>query len=108
MNLLPVQQGERIRNAFNGETFIFTYVSEDADVVQFDVYLEPGGMLTGTGRQHVHPGADEEFTVVSGAPPVQQNARVRPRWRLSEVLPQANGSGPARSSAQPATVLHCR
>ena len=23
-------------------------------------------MLTGTGRQHVHPGADEEFTVVRG------------------------------------------
>jgi quercetin dioxygenase-like cupin family protein len=66
MNLLPVQQGERIRNAFNGETFIFTHVSEDADVVQFNVYLEAGGMLTGTGRQHVHPGADEEFTVISG------------------------------------------
>jgi len=66
MGLLPVVQGDRIRNAFNGETFIFTHVSEDADIVQFDVYLEPGGMLTGTGRQHVHPGADEEFTVVSG------------------------------------------
>src|SRR5215213_2747246 len=36
------------------------------EVVQFDVYVEPGGMLTGTGMQHVHPRADEEFTVISG------------------------------------------
>jgi quercetin dioxygenase-like cupin family protein len=66
MDPLPVVQGDRIRNAFKGETFIFTHVSEDADVVQFDVYLDPGGMLTGTGRQHLHPAADEEFAVVQG------------------------------------------
>src|SRR5215204_1840135 len=66
MNLLPVTKGERVRNAFNGETFIFTHVSEETEVVQFDVCLEPGGMLTGTGMQHVHPRADEEFTVISG------------------------------------------
>src|SRR5215204_2044968 len=66
MMMLPVKQGDRVRNAFNGETFIFTHVSENAEVVQFDVYLEPGGMLTGTGMQHVHPRADEEFTVISG------------------------------------------
>src|SRR5829696_8049542 len=66
MNLLPVTEGDRVRNAFNGETFIFTHVSEQTEVVQFDVYLEPGGMLTGTGMRHVHPRADEEFTVISG------------------------------------------
>src|SRR5215211_6610340 len=66
MKLLPVTEGERVRNAFNGETFIFTHLSENAEVVRFDVYLEPGGMLTGTGMQHVHPGADEKFTVISG------------------------------------------
>jgi quercetin dioxygenase-like cupin family protein len=66
MDSLPVLQGARIRNAFNGETFIFTQLGEDADVAEFDVHLEAGGMLTGTGRQHVHPRADEEFTVVDG------------------------------------------
>src|SRR5215203_4341856 len=66
MNLLPVTEGDRVRNTFNGETFIFTHVSEETEVVQFDVCLEPGGMLTGTGMQHVHPRADEEFTVISG------------------------------------------
>jgi len=53
MKLLPVSQGDRVRNAFNGKTFVFTHLSEEAEVVQFDVYLERGGMLTGTGMQHV-------------------------------------------------------
>jgi quercetin dioxygenase-like cupin family protein len=66
MDLWPVVQGAQIRNGFNGETFVFTHLTEDADVAEFDVYLEPGGMLTGTGRQHLHPGADEEFTVRRG------------------------------------------
>src|SRR5215212_89238 len=61
-----ITDGHRVRNAFNGETFIFTHVLEDPDIAQFDVYLEPGGMLTGTGMHHVHPFADEEFTVMSG------------------------------------------
>jgi quercetin dioxygenase-like cupin family protein len=59
--------GTRIRNAFNGETFVFTHVDEDAEAFQCDVFLECGGMLTGTGRQHIHPDADEEFTVKHGA-----------------------------------------
>ncbi|KQS96307.1 hypothetical protein ASG68_01000 [Rhizobium sp. Leaf453] len=58
--------GTRIRNAFNGETFVFSHMDEEADAVQFDVILERGGMLTGTGRQHFHPHADEEFIVQSG------------------------------------------
>lgn len=61
-----VPQGHRIRNAFNGETFIVTHVLEDAEAFQFDVHLEPGAMLAGTGMHHVHPFADEEFIVKSG------------------------------------------
>ena len=66
MQILP-PPGTRIRNAFNGETFIFTHMEDRADEVQFDVFLERGGMLTGTGRQHFHPDAEEEFFVKSGA-----------------------------------------
>jgi mannose-6-phosphate isomerase-like protein (cupin superfamily) len=58
--------GTRVRNAFNGETFIFTHMDETADMVEFDVFLERDGMLTGTGRQHFHPNADEEFIVRDG------------------------------------------
>ena len=39
MDSLPVVQGARVRNAFNGETFIFTHISEDKDVAEFDLYL---------------------------------------------------------------------
>lgn len=52
MDQMLVAEGSPIRNAFKGETFIFTHVSEDEDVAEFDVLLERGGMLTGTGRQH--------------------------------------------------------
>jgi quercetin dioxygenase-like cupin family protein len=58
--------GTRVRNPFNGETFIFTDVDESAEAFQCDVFIEAGGMSTGTGRQHVHPDADEEFIVKSG------------------------------------------
>ena len=50
--------GTRIRNAFNGETFIFTHVDEGASEFQCDIFIEVGGMKTGTGRQHLHPDAD--------------------------------------------------
>src|SRR4051794_35809207 len=63
---LAIVEGQRVRNAFNGETFIFTHALEDPDVAQFDVYLEPGGILAGTGMHHVHPCADEEFLVKNG------------------------------------------
>jgi quercetin dioxygenase-like cupin family protein len=66
MQTLP-PAGTRTRNAFNGETFIFTHMDERADELEFDVFLERGGMLTGTGRQHFHPYSDEEFIVQSGA-----------------------------------------
>ena len=65
METLP-PVGTRIRNTFNGETFIFTHVDDQVDEVQFDVFLERGGMLTETGRQHFHPNADEEFIVQNG------------------------------------------
>ncbi len=65
MEILP-PPGTRIRNAFNGETFIFTHLDEDAELFQLDVFLERGGMLRGTGRQHFHPNSDEEFDVRSG------------------------------------------
>jgi len=58
--------GTRVHNGFNGETIIFTHVDDAANVVQFDVLLDRGGGLTGTGRQHFHPNADEEFIVKSG------------------------------------------
>jgi hypothetical protein len=66
VNFPLITPGTQIRNIFNGETFIFTHVIEDPEIAEFDVYLEAGGMLTGTGRQHIHPQADEEFIVRSG------------------------------------------
>lgn len=65
METLP-PVGTRIRNAFNGETFIFTHLDDGDEEVRFDVLLERGGMLTGTGRQHFHPNSDEEFIVRTG------------------------------------------
>ncbi len=65
--ILPhVREGDAIRNPFNGETFVFTHVTEDPASARFDLLIEPGGMTTGTGRHHLHPFADEEFTVRHG------------------------------------------
>ena len=61
-----VPAGTRVRNPFNGETFVFTHVDEGADDFQFDVHIDRGGMLTGTGRQHFHPDSDETFIVRHG------------------------------------------
>jgi len=65
MQQLP-RPGTRIRNPFQGETFVFTHVDEAADDVRFDVMLERGGMTTGSGRQHIYPKSDEEFIVQNG------------------------------------------
>jgi mannose-6-phosphate isomerase-like protein (cupin superfamily) len=51
-----------IRNAFNGETFVFTA----GETSRFDVILEQGGSGGGNALVHVHPGASETFTVKSG------------------------------------------
>jgi quercetin dioxygenase-like cupin family protein len=77
METLP-PVGTRIRNTFNGETFIFTHVDDQVDKLQFDVFLERGGMLTGTGRQHFHPNADEEFIVKNGI----LKLMVDGRWKM--------------------------
>ena len=70
--------GTRIRNAFNGETFIFTHIDEGASEFQCDVFIEFGGMKTGTGRQHIHPDADEEFIVKEG----KLKLMVDGQWRV--------------------------
>ncbi len=58
--------GTRIRNPFNGETFILTDVSEDPAEFVFDVFVEPGGMPDGTGRDNLNPQSDEEFILRDG------------------------------------------
>ena len=77
MESLP-PAGTRIRNAFNGETFIFTHVDEGASEFQCDIFIEVGGMKTGTGRQHLHPDADEEFIVKEGKLKLMVNGE----WRM--------------------------
>lgn len=79
MKSLP-PAGTKIRNAFNGETFIFTHVDEGASEFQCDVFIEAGGMKTGTGRQHLHPDADEEFIVKAG----KLKLMVDGEWRMLE------------------------
>ena len=77
MELLP-SAGTKIRNAFNGEPFIFTHVDEGAIEFQCDVLIEAGGMKIGTGRQHLHPDADEEFIVKAG----RLKLMVDGKWRM--------------------------
>src|SRR5215212_83326 len=50
---------------FNRETFIFTK-PESPEVAEFEVRLGPGGSGGGNALAHIHPKADEEFTVRSG------------------------------------------
>jgi mannose-6-phosphate isomerase-like protein (cupin superfamily) len=54
------------RNAFNGETFIFSHAADDPDVARFDVVLERGGSGGGNALTHVHPHAAERFVVRKG------------------------------------------
>lgn len=61
-----VSPGTRLRNNFNKETFIFTRGLDDG-VAEFDVQLDPGGSGGGNAMQHIHPLADEHFTVHRGA-----------------------------------------
>jgi quercetin dioxygenase-like cupin family protein len=79
MESLP-PSGTRVCNPFNGETFVFTHVDEDADTFQVDVILSRGGMLTGTGRQHFHPNSDEEFHVLSGVLRIMMDGK----WQVLE------------------------
>ena len=77
MELLP-SAGTKFRNAFNGETFIFTHVDEGAIEFQCDILIEAGGMKIGSGRQHLHPDADEEFIVKAG----RLKLMVDGEWRM--------------------------
>ena len=57
--------GTTLVNPFNRETFIFTK-PENPEVAEFEVRLGPGGSGGGNALSHIHPKADEEFTVRSG------------------------------------------
>ena len=63
---MPAEPGITLRNAFNGETFIFPDDPGVSDVTRFDVLLEPGGSGGGNALRHVHPQAEERFTVRAG------------------------------------------
>ena len=63
---IPIERGLTLRNAFNKETFIFAGPPGDPTVARFDVRLEPGGSGGGNALVHIHPGADEHFTVEEG------------------------------------------
>jgi quercetin dioxygenase-like cupin family protein len=55
-----------LQNAFNLETFHFDQPLHDPDRAVLTVRLEKGGSGGGNGLVHVHPLADETFTVLSG------------------------------------------
>lgn len=55
-----------LRNTFNGETFIFPAQQKEPIKALFTVQLEPGGSGGGNALVHVHPAADETFTVLTG------------------------------------------
>jgi mannose-6-phosphate isomerase-like protein (cupin superfamily) len=57
--------GTTLVNPFNRETFIFTK-PENPEVAEFEARLGSGGSGGGNALPHIHPKADEEFTVRSG------------------------------------------
>ncbi|AWM01703.1 cupin domain-containing protein [Bradyrhizobium amphicarpaeae] len=59
-------RGTRLRNAFNKETFVFCGLLDNRDIARFGVILENGGSGGGNALVHVHPCADEHFSVRSG------------------------------------------
>lgn len=61
-----VPAGTRILNAYNNETFVFTQPCEDTKITRFDVVLGQGGSGGGNAVEHIHPHADEIFTVHRG------------------------------------------
>jgi mannose-6-phosphate isomerase-like protein (cupin superfamily) len=72
-----IEQGAVLRNAFNKETFIFSGPVDDPDAARFDVVLEQGGSGGGNALVHVHPRADEHFTVKTGRIKVVVDGRER-------------------------------
>jgi quercetin dioxygenase-like cupin family protein len=61
-----IKPGLTLRNHFNGETFVFTEGEAGGERCRFDVILTPGGSGGGNALEHVHPLADETFTVHQG------------------------------------------
>ena len=61
-----IKQGTVMRNDFNGEAFVFSGDPDDPDRAKFEGILQAGGSNGGGGLVHVHPCADEYFTVKFG------------------------------------------
>ncbi len=64
--LTEIKLGTRLHNAFDKETFVFSGPVDDPSVARFEVILEKGGSGGGNAVVHIHPSADEHFTVKSG------------------------------------------
>lgn len=62
-----IERGAVLRNAFNGETFVFSHPLDDPRAASIDVILAHGGSGGGNALVHIHPLADETFAVTSGA-----------------------------------------
>jgi len=89
-----IPQGTVLCNAFNRETFIFSGPLDDPRAARFDVILEPGGSGGGNALVHVHPLADEHFTVRAGKLKVRIDGK-------EHVL------GPGEETAVPRGRAHC-
>jgi mannose-6-phosphate isomerase-like protein (cupin superfamily) len=61
-----IERGLTLCNALNKETFVFSGPVDDPAVARFDVVLEQGGSGGGNALVHIHPYADEHFTVKAG------------------------------------------
>jgi mannose-6-phosphate isomerase-like protein (cupin superfamily) len=59
-----IEQGTILRNAFNGEAFVFCYPQDGR--ARFESILDPGGTNGGGELVHIHPKSDEYFEVKSG------------------------------------------
>jgi mannose-6-phosphate isomerase-like protein (cupin superfamily) len=63
---VAIERGMRLYNAFNKETFVFSEPVDDPAVARFDVVLEQGGTGGGNALLHIHPYAEEHFSIRSG------------------------------------------
>jgi mannose-6-phosphate isomerase-like protein (cupin superfamily) len=88
-----VPRGTVLRNAFNKETFVFSSPEQEHEA-RFDVILEAGGSGGGNALLHIHPGADEHFTVKRG--------RIRIRMGAEDVFVEAGGT-----AVVPRGTAHC-
>jgi hypothetical protein len=63
---MKIEPGLILHNHFNREVFVFTEGDTGGGRCRFDVILAPGGSGGGNALEHVHPLADETFTVHQG------------------------------------------